>query len=55
MKDRILILIMSCREKFFQNEVRRILDTWGSKHLENIDIMYYDGGWQEDGIDGNHI
>ena len=55
MKDRILILIMSCREKFFQNEVRRILDTWGSKHSENIDIMYYDGGWQEDGIDGNHI
>lgn len=55
MNDRILILIMSCREEFFQNEVKRILETWGSKHSQNVDIMYYDGNWPEGGIEGNHI
>lgn len=46
---------MSCREQFFQNEVNRIMETWGTKRSENVDIMYYDGNWDNAEIDGNHI
>lgn len=46
---------MSCREPFFQKEVERILSTWATKCSKNVDVMYYDGGWENPGIKGNHI
>ena len=46
---------MSCRDDFFQNEVKHIMNTWGSKHSENVDVMYYDGNWENTEIDENHI
>lgn len=55
MKDKILILIMSCREQFFQNEVNQIYETWATKHSDNVDIMYYDGNWEKTEINDNHI
>lgn len=46
---------MSCRAEFFQKQVQQILNTWGARLPENFDIMYYDGDWMEEGIEGNHI
>lgn len=54
-RKKLLILIMSCRERFFQEEIRRIYDTWATKRSDNVDVMYYDGGWTENGVEGNHI
>lgn len=55
MNNKILILIMSCREQFFQHEVERIMETWGNKRSNNVDIMYYDGNWDKSEINDNHI
>lgn len=49
--DRILILIMSCRAEFFQNEVKRICSTWGSRLPKDTCIGYYDGAWERAEID----
>ena len=49
--NKVLILIMSCRAQFFKNEVHRIMMTWGSHLPENMQIAYYDGGWDNPGIE----
>ena len=46
---------MGCRHEFFQREIDVIMNTWGSRLPDNFDIMYYDGGWEENVIEGNHI
>lgn len=52
---KILVLMMSCRNDFFQHQAERALMTWATKRSDSVDVMYYDGLWEETEIDGNHL
>jgi hypothetical protein len=51
-KKRILILVMSCSDSFFENQVNKIKETWAFKILnktyDNISFMYYRGNLDEE-------
>ena len=53
--EKIVVLIMGCRQPFFQKQIECIYDTWASTDYPDVRIMYYDGGWPASSIDGNHI
>lgn len=51
---KILILAMSCRIDYFQEEINIIKQTWAAQLPKNIDFGYYDGEWDtNDIIDDN--
>ena len=57
---KILILVMSCQDEFFQNQVNTIKEMWAKPILEgkypNIDFIVYEGGYDKHSYDKeNHI
>lgn len=46
---------MSCRQDFFRNQTQRALETWATKRTADVDVMYYNGGWEHTEIEGNHV
>lgn len=57
---KILILVMSCQDEFFRNQVNTIKEMWAKPILEgkypNIDFIAYEGGYDKHEYDKeNHI
>jgi len=42
--SKLIILLMSCNQEYFNNEVSLIKKTWGSRLPEGVILAYYDGG-----------
>ena len=56
---KILILVMSCKDEFFQEQENYINDTWGRQILEdkysNISLIKYHGNERENRLEGNNL
>jgi hypothetical protein len=57
---KILILVMSCQDEFFKQQVEKIKETWAKPILEgkypNMDFIVYEGGYDNHSYDKeNHI
>ena len=52
MKYKVLFLAMSCRDKFFSDQIEKVKQTWAKdiidgKYGENVEFLSYDG-WEKD-------
>lgn len=54
-KKKILILAMSCRDSFFENQISSIKETYASEMPDNVTFMYYDGCWANTKHVGDHL
>lgn len=55
MNKQIIVLVQSCRDDFFRSQIEVIKQTYASKLPYNIKFMYYDGGWETNSIEEDHI